>query len=429
MASQTTRPNGHTWITVKAANGKRRHVRLGSLSPDQAAEAKRRLAQAERHYHQGEPLDAMTLAWLGSIPSDHRKRVQATGLVPDLGEADVLEAPDTSVGRLIVEWWSTLSVAPSTEANYRQTTALVRKYFGGDRCVKTIVPADADKFVAWMAAEGRVKGDKPMSRASVSRGSRTVRAIFEFGVRLRWLADNPFMHVRSQGEVNEDRWWYVTPALVDAIVDRCADPELRAMIALSRYATFRGPSEFGQLRWQDIDWSVPSIKITAPKTNRYVGGLLRVSPLEGKALLEMQSLWDRAEGDPEVFPRLGGASSSDLSSRVEGLCRKIGVALWEKPWTNMRASCETDWQRAGHQIFDTSEWMGHSPEVALKHYKRVASHIADLPAVQKGEALRLESGQQGEAQSEALRGSLRECRHSQGVPDTLSDSQGLSDAL
>lgn len=427
MAGRTTRPNGHTWITVKASNGTRRHVRLGLLSDENAAEAHRRLAKIERHYHDREPMDAMTLLWFQSLPPRNVSAIVRTGLIAAPGVAALAAAGDTSLGKLIDEWKRTLDIAPSTKDNYDQTVALVERYFGRDRCVKSIIPADADLFIAWATKEGRVKGDKAMSRASISRGGRTVRRIFAFAIRLKWIAENPFDHVRSAGEVNEERWWYVTPRLVDAIIAECCDQELRTMVALSRYATCRGPSEFAGLRWQDIDWATPAIKIAAPKTVRYAGGLLRMTPLEGEALRQLENLWATAEkGVAEVFPRLGGRTSSDLSNKLEAVCRRVGVPMWEKPWTNMRASCETDWQKSGYQIFDTSEWMGHSPEVALRHYKRVASHIADLPAVLKGEALRVGEGPKSEAQSETLRDSQRESQHSQGLP---KHSRSLSRTL
>lgn len=404
MAGRTTRPNGHTWITVKADNGKRRHVRLGQLSKDDADEAQRRLGKIEDAFHGGTPVDAISIAWLASLPPKKRDRVYATGLIPKPSAAmatSITPTGSTNVGRLVGEWRSTLDVAESTMANYEQTAALVVRYFGRERCVKSILPAEADKFVTWATREGRVKGESPMSRASISRGVRTVRRIFAFAQRLKWIEENPFAHVHSTGEVNEERWWYVTRRLVDKLIAECPDAELRTMVALSRYATFRGPSEFMQLVWTDIDWDDLTVKITAPKTVRYAGGLLRLCPLEGEAISQLRSLWElAATGDAAVFPRLGGKSSSDISGKLEAVCRRVGVPLWEKPWTNMRASCETDWQKSGKSIFETSEWMGHSPEVALRHYKRVANHIADLPAVLTSEALRLAEGNKSESKGE-----------------------------
>lgn len=387
MASRSTRPNGHTWIFVKAANGKRRAVRLGLLADEVASEAARRLEKLERHWHRREPLDAVTSAWLDSLPPVLLERVVSTGLVALDGRSAPVSS-DRSLSRLLAEWKSTLDVEPQTLVNYEQVGSSLRRYFGADRDVTSISPADGDKFRAWLVEHGRA-GDrpKPLSRATVSKTVKVARRIFEFARRLRWTHDNPLAHLRAGGEVNVDRSCYVTPALVDRVAEECEDLELRAMLLLSRFATMRGPSEFSLLTWADVDWAAPAVRITAPKTKRYDRGGRRTTPLESRCVKALEDLWHQLdEASPAaVFPRLGGLSSSQLSERLERVCRRVGVALWAKPWINLRASCETDWQQEGRSIFETAEWMGHAPEIALRHYNRVSKdRVADLPKLSGG---------------------------------------------
>jgi hypothetical protein len=45
--------------------------------------------------------------------------------------------------------------------------------------------------------------------------------------------------------------------------------------------------------------------------------------------------------------------------------------MWPKPFVNMRASCERDLLKR-YPIDAVAAWMGHSPEIALRHYNRVA---------------------------------------------------------
>ena len=390
MASRTTRPNGHTWIFTKAANGKRRAVRLGILSEDEAVEAHRRLAKLESSHASGEPLDAITEAWLTSLTQKNYERVVATGLVA-IDQSGVTKiSEDHSLERLIGEWKGTLDVEPQTISGYEQHLEHLRRYFGPDRDVTTILPADADKFKAWVISDGRVNGDEPLSRSTVSRAIKTWRPLFEFSRRLRWVAESPFNHLRAGGEFNEERCYYITTRLVDKLIELCPDLELKAIMALSRYATFRGPSEFAKLTWQDVDLVAGDVRIVSPKTKRYRNGTSRITPLKGMALETLQALWDAApEGATEVLPRLGKSDSSRLSQRIETLCRQVGTALWVKPFINLRASCETDWQKAGRSIFETAEWMGHSPEVALRHYNRIAKdRVVDLPAKHRPKAKR-----------------------------------------
>ncbi|MEN1681867.1 MAG: site-specific integrase [Planctomycetota bacterium] len=409
MASRSMQSNGHTWVFVKAANGKRRAVRLGELSRDDSEEAHRRLNKVEAHYWQRTELDSVTREWLRQLPQRSYDAVARTGLI---GEAERRDAQDRfdgkvegraknpspagvhrpgTVGRLIEKWKATLDVADSTQKNYQQHCRMIEDYFGADKLVEDIIPADADAAKQWAREHGSVKKGE-LSRASVSRAVKTWRKLFDFAVRLRWIRrdpsapieepTNPFAQLRAEGEFNEERNWYVTSRLVDKLIELSPEPEVRAMLALSRYATFRGPSEFSSLHWSDIDFHAEVVVVTSPKTTRHRGGLRRTTPLEGMALRMLDELWRVApEGETRALPKLGGADHSLIAQQIEALCRQIGVALWDKPFTNMRASCETDWQENGIQAMQTAEWMGHSAVVALQHYNRIAKdRVADLPS-------------------------------------------------
>ena len=277
-------------------------------------------------------------------------------------------------------------------ANYEQHTSMLVRYFGKDKLVCELIPADADSVRKWALEKGSAKGRK-QSRSTVSRAIKTWKPLFDFAVKLRWItrdpdadpreATSPFDHLRSEGEFNGERDFYISSRLIDYFIDDEPDLEFKAILALSRYATFRGPSELGQLAWQDVDFEREVVHITAQKTKRHRGGMRRLAPLQGKALEALEKLYDAApEGAVEVLPRLGGADSSYHTQKLGRLCKRIGIAVWPKPWVNMRACCETDWQAAGIEIFQTAYWMGHSPVVALQHYNRVAKdRIVDLPKV------------------------------------------------
>ena len=357
MASKTTRPNGHTWVFVKASNGKRRAPRLGTLAADEAEEAARRLTKLEKQFALGLAPDAVTEAWIDSLSPANRKRVIATGLVATDERSIERRAKARTLDKLIAEWKTTLDVEPQTLCNYDMVAELLKRYFAPDRDVASIVPADADKFRAWMAKSGKKNG-KAMSRATVSRSCRTARRIFEFARRLRWAVDNPFEHVRSVGEFNPERCWYVTRRLVDKLIVTCPDVELKAMIALSRYATFRGSSEFGPLTWRDVDFEAATVRITSPKTKRYPNGARRTTPLEGEALRMLGILFELAEdGATDVFPRLGQHDSSALSQRLQSICRTVASHTGRRPGrTSVLAARQTGRPRAGRSSRPPNGW-------------------------------------------------------------------------
>lgn len=428
MASRSTRPNGDTWVFIKAANGKRRAVRLGRLAVADAEEAERRLEKIEGAYHGVDKLDRVTIAWLEELPSVLRARVARTGLLPgdvvDPAPAPHYPAPaisvrDCSLARLLEKWRATLTTEPQTVANYERHADRIRRFVAwlGEQKgetrrpvedIRQLVPADGNRFEAWLIEHGRKKSNRPLSHSTASRTIGSAQTIFEFAVLEGWISRNPFEHLTRRGEFNEGRDVYVTPQLVEHLISIGGDDEFSACLALCRFAGFRGPSEFEPLVWADIDWEASMISITSPKTKRYRFGRRRRAPLDARCLKQLNKLWD---GLPDkalrVLPRLGAMGSSQLCDRLEALCRRAGVPLWDKPWTNMRASCETDWQVVEKmQPFETAAYMGHSATVALLHYNRVAKdRVADLPTdPAKAKRSTSPSPAQGEAESEALEG-------------------------
>lgn len=325
--------------------------------------------------------DAVTLAWVQNLPRKLFDRVVRTGLTSLVPRTCRLN--EQTIPELIKEWELTLDVQPRTLVNYRMATGNLLKYFGKERLVTSILPGEADKFRRWLRVEGRIHSDVPMSSSSVSRRCETIRELFQFAVRLKWIEDNPFGHIRRSGEWNEARNVYVAARLVDKIIECCEDTELAAMVALCRFCGFRGQSEFKCLSWTAVGFGEEKILIISPKTKRYPGGDRRIVPFSvcPKALQALNKLWfESPERRDLVFPRIGSANWCDVTQKLARICRDNNLPFWEKPWINMRASCENDWQKAGYSIFETAAWMGHSADIALRHYNRTsASRIADLP--------------------------------------------------
>ena len=74
-----------------------------------------------------------------------------------------------------------------------------------------------------------------------------------------------------------------------------------------------------------------------------------------------------------------------ITGKIHRLCHQIGVETWPKMFVNLRASCERDLFKAGHAIDEIAAWLGHSPEMALRHYSRV---VKEQKARAAGRALR-----------------------------------------
>src|SRR4051812_22699806 len=89
MASVTTRPNGHRWITFKAPNGKRQTIRLGEASAQQANNVKQKIERLLVCRRLVEPLDAALVEFLAEIPDGIHDTLSKCGVVNARGARTV----------------------------------------------------------------------------------------------------------------------------------------------------------------------------------------------------------------------------------------------------------------------------------------------------------------------------------------------------
>ena len=149
---------------------------------------------------------------------------------------------------------------------------------------------------------------------------------------------------------------------------------MKTIIALSRYIGLRIPSELQGLKWSDITWSdsenaIGRIVVTDVKRGKHSGLDKRVSPLWPEAEKELRALFDEAkEGAIYVFPN--ATINANLRTTFEKAIVRAGFDLWPRLFHNLRASCETDYDRAGIPERVYCKWIGNSPRIAQKHYLR-----------------------------------------------------------
>ena len=74
-----------------------------------------------------------------------------------------------------------------------------------------------------------------------------------------------------------------------------------------------------------------------------------------------------------------GWVNCNLRTTFLKVIRKAGLTPWPRLFHNLRASCETD-LLAELPIASVTAWIGHSVEVALKHYAQVRTGDFDRAA-------------------------------------------------
>lgn len=359
MATISRLPDGRKQIDYKPPGYGRQSIRLGVAGDAAANEFKKRIDILIVCKKLGELPDQATLEWAKRIDRKYYQQLTRVGLLR-LREA-------YTIGELC-KWFidcKSRQVEPSTLSKIVDDTNSFLKFADAKLNIEEFRNADADKFQLWALHNGGRYG-KGLAEATVSRQCRRMSQMFQTAVDKQWLQDNPFESVRHYCERNEELDRYVALPMLQGIMDHGTDPQLNLMLALSRFAGLRGISEFQALRWEWVDWPTSTIKVFAKKTQRYASVRWRLIPICPALRDHLQGCW--SIGETMVFSEK--LVHQQIASRLEVLCRRASVALWPKPFTNLRASCECDWFREGHGIDAVTTWMGHSPETALRHYNR-----------------------------------------------------------
>ncbi len=369
-------------ILYRDKNRKQQTIRLGECPKADASAARMAIGHlviASRHGSVPHP-DAVR--WLDRIDDVLYARVVAHGLCQPRAGAAVV-----TLANLLDRFDATVAVKPTTQYKYRQVADSLRAFLGADTALASITPAHADNWRKSIAEpkaspptlDNKTEPAKALARATIAKRVVIAKGVFRKAVRWGYIASNPFADLRAGSQSNPDRAHYVTVETTRAILAACPDEEWRAIIALSRFAGLRCPSEVVGLRWGDIVWDKGRMTVRSPKTANHEGHAVRVVPIAPELRPILQDLFDRAEpGSEAVVPRLRDAGVN-LRTQFERIIAKAGVKPWPRLFHNMRASCATDWVERfpAHVV---AGWLGHSPMIAAQHYLQTRDAHFDLAA-------------------------------------------------
>ncbi|MFN9992257.1 MAG: tyrosine-type recombinase/integrase [Phycisphaerales bacterium] len=366
-------------ILFRDEEGKQQTIRLGECPKDYARSAKMAIGHlviAKRHNGVPHP-DAVR--WLGGIDNVLYARVLAHGLCQPRAGAVVV-----TLANLLARFDAAVTVKPTTQYKYRQVAESLRAFLGADTALASITPAHADNWRKWIAEpkanpDDKTEPAKALARATVAKRVVIAKGVFGKAMRWRLIASNPFADLRAGSQSNPDRASYITVETIRAILAVCPDDQWRAIVALSRFAGLRCPSEIVALRWGDVNWERGRLMVRSPKTAGHEGHAVRVVPIAPELRPILQDLFDRAEvGVEAVVPRLRDPAMH-LRTQFKRIIAKASVKPWPRLFHNLRSSCATDWVERfpAHVV---AGWLGHSPMIAAQHYLQTRDAHFDLAA-------------------------------------------------
>lgn len=245
--------------------------------------------------------------------------------------------------------------------------------FGAHRDISTISRADAESFTRLLAKSVNSKNGKPIKDSTARTMLQRVKYMFNEAVRVGWLDVSPFMSTSIKADVDKSDWCYISKQEVLSVLDNVHNPELRAMIALYRFAGIRGKSELTEMTWspETIRWSSTdsqcSISITSPKLKHTTARHWRTIPLPPfveRYLSEWFSVC------PEGRKMFGvGIGMGRAADNVVKAFRDNGIDI-HRAYNLRRSFCCDMMEAVGAADAAMYESLcGHSFGVGMKHYQ------------------------------------------------------------
>jgi len=253
--------------------------------------------------------------------------------------------------------------------------------------------APLEGITAEQATEWAKKLRDDYAAATASRTIRRARQLFAVAAKRRLVGANPFAEIRAGVEVNRERQEYISADTVKVILDKCPSNDWRLIIALARYGGLRIPNELQGLTWKDIDWEHNWLCIRSPKKAGKEGYSRRV-PIFPDIKPYLDLAFGDDAGDP-VHVIAKHRNKSNLRTQFRRVIVAAGLTPWERLFHNLRSSCESD-LATRYPAHCVSEWLGHSPSVAVKHYLQVPADAFGRAAKSGARALQNAVQQLGE---------------------------------
>jgi integrase len=363
MASISSDPGGRKRILFVNASGDRKAIRLGKVGIKAAETIRVRIEALNATCISNTPMDRETAAWLRGVGDDLHAKLAAVELTTPRRTARLGEFLEMFIDN------RKASVAPSTIIAINQTKQRLLDRFGADRDLRSISVADAE---AWAAALM-----EKYAPATAGRAVKRARQFFSAALRDKLVSENPLSEVKASGQPNKNRQFHVDRETIQRVIDAAPSAEWRLIIALSRFAGLRCPSEHLALRWQDVDWARDRFCVDSPKTGQ------RWIPVFPELRPHLEAAFDLAEnGAVHVISGYRGGYVN-MRTELKRIIKRAGLKSWPKLFHNLRASRETE-LAAEFPIHVVCQWIGNTAAIAAKHYLTVREE--DFERASKGGA-------------------------------------------
>ena len=262
--------------------------------------------------------------------------------------------------------YCSISNQPSTLGLKAEAYRSLRDFIG-DCYADKITP---EKIEAWMSG-------LKIAKTSVNIKLRTVRAMFNWGVKRGLITDNPFANSGIQQfrvpDSDPEDYFSLTEVQLILKTLKNSDEALWRLVFLALETGGR-LSELAALTGNDIDLQNARVLFRGPTTKT---GQRRYVPLRSIAVEEIKT-WS-VKKDKKIFH---WQHPSNASKRFRQLLRELNLRETNsgaRSFHTLRHTYASHLLMAGVNIFVVSRWMGHSSvRVTEKHYGHLIPNSVEV---------------------------------------------------
>jgi integrase len=308
-----------------------------------------------------------TLKRIDEFPQDIQQKLAGVGLAKI--------TPTHSVKEL----WETFlkqkgGIKDSTLTTYETAKERFFSFFKGNELLTELTSATMQRWKTYLRTEmPRERSTRRgLAESTVAGTLAKAKAVFNWALKSAWIETSPLTGVGRGSFVNEENDRIITMDEYHRLLDACPCQDWRVIIALARIGGLRAPSEVLRLRWSDVNWARSRFYATSPKTERYKNKEGRLVPLFPELREELIRLFelDSSVGKEFVINRYRDPKRTNLGTQFGRIVKLAGIQPILRPFDNMRASRSIE-VYAEHGDKAEEQWIGHSSEIAKKHYRRV----------------------------------------------------------
>lgn len=238
------------------------------------------------------PIEPDLARWVANVEPPLAKKLARAGLIPET------QAESATLGPFLQAWLAARKAdyKPASLIAWVQVIAALTEFLGADCRLREVTPAKAEAFRQSVLASG-------LRATTIHKRLQHARLFFAHARRQDFVDANPFEFVRHRPGNALERRAYVPAADVLRVIEHAPNGTWKLLIALSRFAGLRVPSEALSLRWQDVDWERGRLTVPSPKTQHLPGRSYRVIPLFPAIRPYLEAAWDDApEGAEFIIP-------------------------------------------------------------------------------------------------------------------------------